>query len=120
MRLLILQILYGFEMYYILYSYLITFIEYSQVMTMLDNCAVHKSKSTKFVFKKMQYSIMCLPAYSHNFAPVELCFGIIKRNLSEICKRETTKLILSQNYSKIYDAKASVKRDTVKKICRVP
>ena len=58
----------------ILHTWLLShkFFEYSQVMIMLDNCAMHKSKTTKSVFQKMPYSIKYLPAYSPDFAPVEL------------------------------------------------
>ena len=59
---------------------------------------------------------MYLPAYSPDFAPVELWFDIIKQNLSEICKRETTILVLRQNYSKVYNAITSVKTDTATKM----
>ena len=89
---------------------------YSRVIIIHDNCAIHKIKTTKSEFQKMSYSVLYLPAFSSDFASVKIWFGIIKQNLSENWDRETKKVTLHQNYSKIYDALASIKLDTVRKI----
>ena len=64
---------------------------YSRVIIILDNCAVHKSKTTKSAFQKMPYSVLYLLAYNPDFAPVEMWFGIIKQNLSKIAKEKLRK-----------------------------
>ena len=62
----------------------------------------------------MNISVYFIPPYAPDFAPVEMCFSQIKRNLSEQCKRETVKLTLKENYSKVYDSLLSVKTRMVK------
>ena len=87
---------------------------YSKLCILLDNWTVHKSHDVTDWFKKMNKTVLFIPAYSPDFAQVEMCFSLIKRKLTEICKKETIKLTLIENYSKIFDSLISVKTDVVK------
>ena len=62
----------------------------------------------------MNKTVFFIPSYSPDFAPVEMCFSLIKRKLTEIYKKETIKLTLRENYSKIFDSLISVKADVFK------
>ena len=44
------------------------------------------------VLKELSYKIYYIPAYSPDFAPIEMCFSLLKRNLSELNKNENVKL----------------------------
>ena len=85
---------------------------YDEIFLLLDNCSTHKSEVTQSLFKKLPYFIYYLPAYSPELAPVEMCFSILKRNLSEQCKTEMIKLSLKYNYIKIH-------RSLMKLTCKV-
>ena len=59
------------------------YFEHSQIILLLDNCAIHKSNQVAALFQKVNSIILYIPAYSPDFAPVEMCFGLIKRKLYE-------------------------------------
>ena len=87
---------------------------YSQVMVLLDNWAIHKSKISQTWFKKMGYTIIFIPAYSPDFAPVEMWFSLIKRKLAEIGKEANSKISVKNNYAKIFDSLLPIKSKTVR------
>ena len=89
---------------------------YDKAILILDNWSTHKSELTKNLMKKLPYTVYYLPAYSPELAPVELCFGILKKSLSELCKNETIKLSLKYNYLKIYRSLSKLTWEVVKKI----
>ena len=90
--------------------------KYRQVIILLDNWPVHKSNIAIDCLEKIRYLVYFILAYSPNFVPVEMCFILIKRKLCELCKRETIKLTLKENYSKIYDSLLLMKSCIVKKM----
>ena len=75
---------------------------YHETIFLLDNCAVHKSKLTMKLLKKLSHKVYYLPAYSPELAPVEMCFSLFKRSLSESCKQESINLSFKQNFIKIH------------------
>ena len=89
---------------------------YNRAMLLLDNWSIHKSSSTVIVLQSFSFITLFIPAYSPEFAPVEQWFSIIKKNLSEICKREHANITIRQNYTKIYDSLISIKAITIKKM----
>ena len=89
---------------------------YHEVLLLLDNWAFHKSITSTSILKTLGYTIAYLPAYSPDFAPIEMCFSILKRYLKESCKRENTKLSLRTNKIKIYNSLAKIKENTAKKL----
>ena len=89
---------------------------YSKVILMLDNWSFHKSSLSKRLLLKLWYTIVYLPAYSPNFAPIEMWFSMIKKSLSELCKRETINLFLKNNFTKIYSSLITIKCITIKRL----
>ena len=87
---------------------------YTQVINLLDNWAIHKSKLSQTWFKKMGYTINFIPAYSPDFAPVEMWFSLIKRNLAKISKESNSKISVKQNYAKIFDSLSPITSKIVK------
>ena len=67
---------------------------------MLDNWSFHKSSLSKRLLLKLWYTIAYLPAYSPNFAHIEMWPSMIKKNLNELCKRETINLFLKTTSQK--------------------
>ena len=77
---------------------------YEQIHLLLDNCSVHKSCKTMIVLKKLSYKIYYILAYSPDFAPIEMCLSLLKRNLSELNKNENAKLSFNHNLVKIHNS----------------
>ena len=92
------------------------YFEHSQIILLLDNCAIHKSNQVAALFQKVNFIILYIPAYSPDFAPIEMCFSLIKRKLYEEWKRENIRLTLKHNYTKIHDSLISIKAITIKKM----
>ena len=64
----------------------------------------------------MNFTVFYIPAYSPDFAPVEMSFSIIKRRLCQLSKTENARWGLRQYYSKIYDSLSVLKSENVKKM----
>ena len=77
---------------------------YNQIDLLLDNCSFHKSIKTQKYLKKLLYNIYYIPAYSPEFAPIEMCFSLLKRDLSEKCKNDNVKLSFKHNFIKIHNS----------------
>ena len=54
---------------------------YRKVVLMLDNCSRHRSGDCMRLFKSLKHQIVFIPAYSPQFAPVEMCFNIVKQRM---------------------------------------
>ena len=89
---------------------------YSQVLLMLDNCSYHKSSSSKSLLRKLGYTVIYLPAYSPDFAPIEMWFSILKRNLSQTWIKENINLSQQHNYNKILRSLSSMRSSLIKKL----
>ena len=62
----------------------------------------------------MKADVIYLPAYSPQFAPIEMCFSIIKSKLRAICSKGVVKLHLKSNTVEICKALKQVKWNTVR------
>ena len=51
--------------------------KYRQVIILLNNWPIHKSSIAIDCLEKMRYLVYFMPAYSPNFASVEMCFSLI-------------------------------------------
>ena len=58
------------------------FFGYNQNLLMQNNCSIHKTKEVKIKLKTISTKAIYLLPYSPQFAPIELIFGLFKRNLS--------------------------------------
>ena len=56
------------------------------------------------VLKRLSYKIYYIPAYSPDFAPIEMCFSLLKINLSKLNKNENVKLSFKHNFWKIHNS----------------
>ena len=74
--------------------------ELNKVEILLDNCSYHKSNETLSLPRKLRYKINFILTYSPEFSPIEMCFSLLKRNLSERCKYERVKQSYKHNFSK--------------------
>ena len=68
---------------------------FNRVEILLDNCSYHKSNETLSLLRKLRYKIYFIPTYTPEFAPIEMCFSLLKRNLSERCKTKESNYYLN-------------------------
>ena len=62
---------------------------YNEVLILLDNWSFHKSSTSISLLKTLGYAVAFLPVYSPDFAPIEMCFSLLRRNLSESWNNKT-------------------------------
>ena len=87
--------------------------EMNEIFIILDNCLVHKSKWSLKQLNEYGCRVSLLPAYSPDFAPVELLFNSLKRKLSvqekgisvnlnsEVCLRSIKEWMMTFSRSEI-------------------
>ena len=90
--------------------------EYNKVLLLLNNWSYHKSNNSMKILKILGYTIAYIPTYSPDFAPIEMCFCILKRNLKESWKKENKKVLLRTNKIRIYNSLRRIKQKIVKKL----
>ena len=79
-------------------------VDTSKIGLILDNCSVHRSREVSNYFARRNIAIILLPPYWPEFAPVELLFSLVKRNIMKIHKNEGLDLSKECNRSKILKA----------------
>ena len=62
--------------------------DYSRCWVILDNCTSHRAKIVTQFFLNTNCKIYYLPPYSPQFAPVEIAFGIIKKEFIKACSNQ--------------------------------
>ena len=62
--------------------------DYSRCWVILDNCTSHRAKIVTQFFLNTNWKIYYLPPYSPQFAPVEIAFGIIKKEFIKACSNQ--------------------------------
>ena len=90
------------------------FFGYNHAIVTMDNSSIHKWKNVVRLLRKMKADVIYLPAYSPQFAPIEMCFSIIKSKLRAICSKGVVKLHLKSNTVEICTALKQVKWNTVR------
>ena len=89
---------------------------FSETLLLLDNWSIHKSKITKEVLWRINTNVLYLPAYSPDFAPIEMWFSILKRNINFTWSNQYIKLNSKQWYSKVVDALKKIEPKTIKRL----
>ena len=56
------------------------------------------------LLKELSNKIYYILAYSSDFALIEMCFSLLKRDLSELNKNENVKLAFKHNFVKIHNS----------------
>ena len=84
----------------------------NEVMYLLDNWPYHKSGASLSKLKKLNTTIMFLPAYTPDYAPIEVWFAIVKNFLQSKCSNRNITLNLKHNYQLIHKALSLHKRVT--------
>ena len=85
----------------------------------MDNWSIRKSKSTKAKLWKINAKVLYLPAFSPDFALIEMCFSILKRKFKAEWNNKHIKLNSKQSYYKIGDALQKIKLDTIKQLFKI-
>ena len=75
-----------------------------KVMFLLDNCSSHRSPITAKFIEKFKINVLFIPAYSPQFAAVELAFNSIKKRLNHFIKRRTIKLSQEESFVRLLRA----------------
>ena len=68
----------------------------------MDNSSVYKLKNFIKTLNKMKADIIFLPLYSPQYAPIEMCFSLIKNKLRTIWNREVIKYHLKSDIVEIW------------------
>ena len=89
---------------------------YEDTLILIDNASIHKSKETKTILDKVCWKIIYLSVYSTDFAPIEMCFSILKNNLSKVYKIERINISQKNNYKIMRDSLAILKSETIKRM----
>ena len=86
------------------------------MIIIFDNWSIHIGKLTYKLLKKLSYKVFYIPAYSPEFAPVEMSFSLLKRTLSESNKNKGIRLLFRQNLTKIYQSLRLLTSKTLKRM----
>ena len=89
---------------------------YNEVMILLDNWSFHKSSTSASLLIELRYKITYLPLYSPDFAPIEMFFSILKKNLSESWKKDNAKVSLKINKVRVYNSLIKINEKIVKNL----
>ena len=87
-----------------------------EVLILLDNWSIHKTAQIFQKFKEINYNVIFLPAYTPQFAPIEMWFSMIKRNLRQIYNGKIVKLSLKSSYNNVYNALRQIKWEYIKQL----
>ena len=82
----------------------------------MDNSSIHKWQNVTKILNKMKAKIVFLPAYSPQFAPIEIGFSIIKSKLRKLWNKGIVKLHLKSSIIEIWRSLKHLKSKTVKKL----
>ena len=85
-----------------------------EVLIVLDNWSIHKSKEVMQKLKQISNKIPYLPAYTPQFAPIELWFSKIKENLRRSWSNKVVKLSEKSGYNDKYQALKDLKSKDIK------
>ena len=89
---------------------------YDDVVILLDNASIHKSKEAKIMIERLWCKVIYLPAYSPEFAPIEMAFSLLKRDLSKSWQNERVNLNEKECLIKIRNSLRKIKSQTVKNL----
>ena len=76
---------------------------FKNLIIMLDNWSSHRSKNNLKLLETLGHQVAFLPAYSPQFAPIEMWFNYIKQILKRRMKYEVWNLSNSQSHNKIWE-----------------
>ena len=79
---------------------------------MLDNCSSYRSGDFMILFKSLKHQIDFIPAYSPQFAPVKMCFNIVKQRMKSKGRYEV--INLWNRYNQVIDGLKCLNEKTVK------
>ena len=89
---------------------------FNDTLILLDNTSIHKSKEAKVIIEKLRCKVVYLPAYSPEFAPIEMSFSILKRDLSKSWQKEKVNLSQRESLAKIHNSLSKIKSQTIKNL----
>ena len=89
---------------------------FNNTLILLDNASIHKSKEAKVIIEKLRCKVVYLPAYSPEFAPIEMSFSILKRDLSKSWQKEKVNLSQRESLAKIHNSLSKIKSQTIKNL----
>ena len=89
---------------------------FKNIAIILDNWSIHKTQKVKIKLNKMFSKTIYLPPYSPQFAPIEMFFGIFKRNLRSKFNSNHVKLKSKDSLSLIIQSLKTIKSSTIKKL----
>ena len=89
---------------------------YKDILITLDNWSIHKSKEVTQILKELNFNVIYLPAYTPQFAPIEMWFSKVKGNLRQIWATKIVSLTLKLSYNYLFDALKKIKSEYIKSL----
>ena len=86
-----------------------------KTLVILDNLSIHRDKCTLNLLSKAEASFSFIPAYTPEFASIELIFNILKMRLIKQSSSRSLKLNKKDAFRAIKEAFASVDRKEIQK-----
>ena len=80
---------------------------YDNINLLIDNCSFHKATKHKIFLRNLPTKYTTLQSITQK-TPIEMCFILIKRTLSERWKHERIKLSFKHNFIKIHNSLQSL------------
>lgn len=91
---------------------------YETIIVIWDNYAFHKSPATLIEYQDSGFNVILLPADNPDFAPIEMCFGLLKRNLRKISADKHCNLGSKDNLSHVAKSLSKITATTIRKFFR--
>ena len=94
------------------------YFDHRHIIITMDNWSIHKCKKIKEILRQMRVDIIYLPAYTPQFAPIEMCFSMLKNKLRNNWNKKVIKLNTQSGLLEIYKGLKSIKSANIKPLFR--
>ena len=85
----------------------------NDTLILLDNCSIYKSKLSIEKLRNIRATIVFIPAYTPEFAPIELFFNTLKKHLTRQWRNQIVKLNSKEGTKNIWEAVAAISQSEI-------
>ena len=85
----------------------------NDTLILLDNCPIHKSKLSIEKLRNTRATIVFIPAYTPEFAPIEFFFNTLKKRLTRQWRNQIVKLNSKEGTRNIREAIAAISQSEI-------
>ena len=88
--------------------------EKKDILVILDNWSMHETVEVVQKILGINWNVIFLPAYTPQFAPIEMWFSKIKGNLRQLYNRKIVKLSLKSSYNDVFNTMKHIKSEYIR------